>query len=466
MAENRIKLTFFDDYWVDHRPGTARRWFTPEPYSLPPTTLGYGALFFDPTVGKYRLYYETVKDLSNDDDRVLKLLESEDLKSFTQVLADDGSDVIVDYEGHIRGAAVLYDPYDDDPSRRYKRLGMYGMEAPWLSISFSPDGIHWTDRQDIVIQRFISDAENQLFYDPCHEEYVAVVRSAWTDRRISLRTSKDCENWSEPRLVLHPAGSYNNELTHMEHYSLAAHWFDGLFYGMLWRFPADIRSLPGQKGPNCGDISEPELVYSYDGREFLQTTGRPLMERPLPPAPGWAGLAPVDICESPDGEYYYILCMGYSFLHGSPDSNKKYAQMQAEKGHVSKHLIYRIRKDSFCGLESVAEGGLVCIGGMELLADDLTFNLRADCGWVRFGVINSRGKYLDGFSLEDCVPFEFKSGTLVKPQWKAHTLSELLNRRIRLVVELNGAILHSLSATARPCIMHSQRSFSDPQGIR
>ena len=465
MATNRIKLTFFDDYWVDHRPGTVRRWFAPELFSLPPTTLGYGALFFDPSVGKYRLYYETLKDMSNDDDRVLKLLESEDLKTFTQVLADDGSDVIVDYDGRVHGAAVLYDPRDPDPARRYKRIGMCCTEKPWLSVSFSPDGIHWTDRPDIVIQRFFSDAENQIFYDPCHEEYVAVVRSSWGDRRITLRTSKDCENWSEPRLVLHPAGQYNNELTHMEHYSMATRWFDGIFYGLLWRFSADLRGLPGQKGPNSGDVSEPELVYSYDGREFLQTTGKPLMERPLAPTPGWAGLAPVDICESADGEYDYILCMGYSFLHGSPESNKKYAQMQEEKGYSSKHLIYRIRKDSFCGLESVAEGGLVCTGGMELLKDDLTLNLRADLGWVRFGVINSRGEYLEGFSLEDCVPFQFASDTKVSPRWKDHSLRELLNRRIRLVIELNGAILHSLSATARPRIMHAQRSFSDPQGV-
>ena len=38
------------------------------------------------------------------------------------------------------------------------------------------------------------------------------------------------------------------------------------------------------------------------------STGKPLMERPLAPMPGWAGLAPVDICESADGQYYYLLC--------------------------------------------------------------------------------------------------------------------------------------------------------------
>ena len=467
MSTNRIKLTFFDDYWVDYRPGTTRRWFAPECYSRVPSTLGYGSMFYDPAVGKYKLYYETLRDMANDDDRVLKLLESDDLRTFTQVLADDGSDVIVDYNGHVHGAAVLYDPKDPDPARRYKRFGMYGIEnggKGWMCPAFSADGIHWQDCPDIVMQKPFSDAGNYLFYNPCYDDYTAVLRSAWCDRRIALRTSPDCEHWSEPRTVLHPAGQYNNEATHMEHYSMAARWFDGIFYAVLWRFTSDIRRLPGMK-PNCGDVSEPELVYSYDGREFLQTTGKPLMERPLAPMPGWAGLAPVDICESADGQYYYLLCIGYSFIHGSPESNKRLHQLQQERGISSGHLIYRIRKDSFCGLESVAEGGMVYSGLLELLDDDLSFNVRADCGSVRFGICGGRGIFLDGFSLDDCIPFEYSSGTEIVPRWKEHSLKEILGRRVRIVVELNGAILHSISATARPHILQRQKSFNDPQGL-
>ena len=468
MRTNRVKLTFFDDYYVDARPGTHRRWFAPELYCQLPTTLGYGSMFYDPGVGKYRLYYETMRDMANDDDRVLKLLESDDLQAFTPVLADDGSDVIVDYNGHVHGAAILYDPVDPDPARRYKRIGMYGIESgekPWLCPAFSADGIHWEDHPEIVIHRHFSDAENQVFYNPCFQEYTAVIRSAWCDRRITLRTSKDFVHWSEPRTVLHPAGQYNNELTHMEHYSMAAHWFDGLFYGMLWRFECDIRAIPGKRGPNSGDVSEPELVYSYDGREFLQTTGKVLMQRPLPPVRGWAGLAPVDIFESAEGEDYYILCMGYSFLHGSPEGNKRRNAMLQERGISSGHLLYRIRKDSFCGLESVAEGGLVYTELLELLEEDLTFNVRADCGSVRFGIAGGRGQFLEGFSLDDCIPFEYGSGTQIKPRWKEHSLKEILGRRVRLVVELNGAILHSCSVTARPHVLQPQRSFSDPQGL-
>lgn len=466
MSTNRIKLPLFDDYWVDARPGTRRRWFAPELICLPPTTLGYASMFYDPTVGKYRLYYETITDMSHDDDRVLKLLETEDMVHFTQITTDNGSDVIVDYCGHVHGAAVLYDPHDPAPERRYKRCGMYGEKRgeQWLCPSFSADGIHWQDRPDIVIHRHYSDAGNHVFYNPCFDEYCLVLRSSWGDRRIVLKTSRDFEHWSEPRTVLHPDALYHDELIRMEHYSMPAHWFDGIFYGLLWQFGTDMRSVPGRHGMNSGDVSEPELVYSYDGREFLHTNGKPLMERPLAPIPGWAGLAPTDICESADGQYYYLLCLGYSFIHGSPESNKKLNQIQQARGNSSGHVIYRIRKDSFCGIESVS-GGALYTGPIELLADDLTLNLRAECGSVRIGVINSKGEFLKGFSLEDAIPLEYISDVAITPQWREHSLKELIGKRIRLAIDLNGAILHSISATARPHVLQPQHSFYDPQGI-
>ena len=53
----------------------------------------------------------------------------------------------------------------------------------------------------------------------------------------------------------------------------------------------------------------------------------------------------------------------------------------------------------------------------------------------------------------------------MRPRWKDHSLAELLGRQIRLVVELNTAILHALSMTARPYIRQMQRSFARPEGV-
>ena len=41
----------------------------------------------------------------------------------------------------------------------------------------------------------------------------------------------------------------------------------------------------------------------------------------------------------------------------------------------------------------------------------------------------------------------------------------MLNQQVRVVIELNGAVLHAMSATAQPYIVQRQKSFADPQGI-
>ena len=56
MTENRVKLTFFDDFWVDFRPGTTRRWFKPELFTTIYDNGCYGALIYDSERKKYRIF--------------------------------------------------------------------------------------------------------------------------------------------------------------------------------------------------------------------------------------------------------------------------------------------------------------------------------------------------------------------------------------------------------------------------
>ena len=177
------------------------------------------------------------------------------------------------------------------------------------------------------------------------------------------------------------------------------------------------------------------------------------------------GLAPHDLCESSDGQWYYILCSGALFVHGTQDSNKRLHDALQDKPVQPGNPIYRIRKDGFCGIESVGHGGQVVTKGIELLKDDLTFNIRANLGYVRFALMELDGSFIDGFSFDDCIPFEYDDSVEVRPQWKERKLSEVLNRQVRVAVELNTAILHCISATARPHIRQAQRSFADPMGV-
>ena len=82
-----MKLPLFDDSWIDFRTNTKRRWFAPELFSVAPSG-AYSSLIYDPERQVYRLYFEVLIDPANDACRGLKLMESRDMQTFTQVYAD------------------------------------------------------------------------------------------------------------------------------------------------------------------------------------------------------------------------------------------------------------------------------------------------------------------------------------------------------------------------------------------
>ena len=466
--ENLVTLPLFDDYFLDFRPGTRRRWFSPEPYALAP--LGaYCSMLTDPERGLYRVYYETLADYGADGPRDLRLVEGTDPADLRPVEGAYGSNIVFDGDGGLHGSSVLYDPRDPDPARRYKLCCMTrvsrargpGWQHIPVVLSFSADGYAWDHHPEIVVHPFTSDARNTLYYNPVTKRYTLLYRSAAVDRRVSLKTSADLENWSEPRVILHPGAVYNSDAAQTQHYSMTAGWFDGIFYGLVWRYNVGLYDMDFSK---MFGFMEPELVYSFDGEEFSFTSGKPLMERPYPPQPGCMGLAPMDIAPSLDGQWFYILCGGTVFPHGTQENNKKMHDFL--DGRVKMGCpIYRIRRDGFCGLEATCYGAQVITKCLELLKPDLRFNLRSECGWARFALLTPRGEPLPGFSYDDCVPFEFSGGTDVRPVWKEKTLDAALGQQLRIAVELNSSILHSIRATARPFIVQRQTGFGAPYGL-
>ena len=472
MEQHRMKLPLFDDYWIDFRIGTTRRWFAPEPMGAVPGG-PYSSLIYVPEDKKYRIYYEQVVSYKDDDCRVLMCQQSEDLIHFEPLLNDEGGPIIYDGEFGLHGTSVLYDPLDKDPSRRYKLCGMFGMdrakkgESPdWMGveIAFSPDGIHFTRHPECKVFNQTSDALNKLCYNPLDGKYTVFHRAGFVDRRISITRSEDLIHWSRPRIILQPSTNYNDGFTGMQHYSMTGNYFDGIFYGLVWRYNT---SLYDKDFSRMFGFMDTELVYSYDGEEYLYTSGKNLMERPYYPQPGCCGLSPDDMCESADGQSYYILCFGYNKSHGNMKYNIRVTEELRDKNVKlpSGQPLYKIRKDGFCGIESIGDGGLVITKCLALMKDDLSFNIRANLGTARFGIMDMMGNYLEGFSLEDSIPFEYDDSVDVKPQWKEHQLSEVLNKRVRIVVELNTAMLHCITATARPYVRQMQESFAHPEAI-
>ena len=137
------------------------------------------------------------------------------------------------------------------------------------------------------------------------------MRSAFVDRRISMKRSRDLVHWTEPELVLHPSPAYNDGCTQTMFYGMTAKYADGIFYAPVWRYNTCLYDMEYTK---LYGYMEPELYYSYDGLRFMPTSGKAMMPRPEAPAPGCAGLSPNDILESEDGTHNHTqnVTMSYS----------------------------------------------------------------------------------------------------------------------------------------------------------
>ena len=478
-VNNRIKLSFFDDFWLKGKSGTIRRWFEPRYYShFCDSAFGgthYSSLIPDRASGKYRLYYCGFDPL-NEKNCYVALSESSDLKSFDPVnikkassaypahvldIKDRGSDAC---ENGVEGV-VTFDAFDPDPSRRYKLMcypiSQDRKRSADLRMAVSADGLHWELDPDVVAFRGNSDTLNKLYYNPCTEEYSLIHRATHVDRRIALKTTRDFENWTGSKIMLHPGPRFNSDDSITELYGMTAAWHDGIFLGITW--PFRMKFYETLQTPMNGFI-ESELVYSYDGEHFMNTTNRSLVERPNPPLQGCAQTAFTDICESLDGTEY-ILAAWASNVHHSVAQPE---MIKLQNGRAFGAAFYRIRKDGFCGIEGMGAGapGFVLTRGLQLLKDDLSLNVNASCGIARFGVVKDvkqRGaserhdvqphgdvEFYDGFSFDDCVPFIQTDSVNVVPQWKNHTLQELVGKRVHIAVELKFAILHAMTMTARP----------------
>lgn len=467
----KTKLTLFDDYWIDFRPGTVRRWFAPtyenhyrDPYYEGCST---GQILWYPELRKYRMFYNASPDAGKDIDRYLCLAESTDGIHFTpepiypdreekmrHVIHDCSDGKVLDH--------LSYDPMEPDPQKRFKCAALYlpdGMVETAniaLILATSPDGFHWSFDTEHPLHRTTSDADNMLLYNPFTEEYMLFFRAAYVDRRICYKTSKDLKNWSDAVVAIHPGACYNSDGMQMQLYGMVPTYADGLYYGMVQRF---YTSLTDQDYSKMFGFVETELYYSYDGKHYMPTSGQSVAPRPAAPAYGCTQLYLHSLTPTADGRDYLITGSGARIVHGTQETNKELSQLLNHEAFGV--VVYRIRKDGFCGLDGPGIGAKIITKSVQLLEDDLSFNLNAACGYARFGVMDKSGNYLEGFTLEDSQRFTGDS-VEVLPRWNGHSLKELLGQQVRVVVELNNAMLHAISFTGRPYIRRPQESFASP----
>lgn len=107
------------------------------------------------------------------------------------------------------GAGVFKDLHEPDPAKRYKMF-FRGTE---MAVSFSADGLHWSEAIDCPEMDAPGDTHNMAFWAPGLDKYVGITRLKYhvpVDggegrmgvRQVARTESEDFVNWTKVKIVL------------------------------------------------------------------------------------------------------------------------------------------------------------------------------------------------------------------------------------------------------------------------
>ncbi len=339
--------------------------------------------------------------------------------------------------------SVVFDDTDSDDARRYKML-----YYPH-NISFSPDGVSWTNVQKVRVPSRIghSDGLNCLAgWDGNIGRYVAYFRpqvarpdeaidpEGLSIRLIARSESEDLTGWTELETVLAPDG---DDPEGTEFQTIGVFFYEGMYVGLLCvhegfaeerpkRFPYRLPHWPAHSAMlgRCYI----ELVTSRDGIHWNRSEGRvPFLDN----TPGGLDSGVIWPTNSPvvaDDELWFYYGMA---VHGHGLSYTKLPGLA------------RLRRDGFVSLAAGEQAGwvltepVICPGGR------LHVNADARGGELAASVIEEDGFHTPEYAAVRCATLD---GDAVSHRltWIERTdLDPLKDREIRLKFYLRRAELFS-----------------------
>ncbi len=449
-------MLFLDDWFLDARVDVARHLVQPRfvreivpPKSpgRPPRVLWHpGRECYETTVG-YESDRPVVKESTDGltwhtgPRRTLELLGPE--PAGCQL---DPQVVLAPYGGFDVCSPVFDDIWERDPARRYKRLlfpftgtatGGGGIEGGPGLVGCSADGLHWTADARHAWYRVSngSDTLNNLIYDPRGRRWLAFCRRCNCDRRVAMTSSPDLEQWSDPRIIVHPDAL---DPAGLQFYAMPAMYHEGTFIGVAQRYLVPQHDEAEPRWAKMSGKTDGQLVYSYDGDNWLRPTREAFIARSRPGEPGPRGsVYPIQFRREPGR--LLILALGFSQHHGMPAVTTPTAE-------------YELRQDGFCYLEPVGDCGEVHLRAISpAQRGRITLNMQTERhGYVIGRVVDYEtfGGYqaIPGYDFADCVPLN-GDHLAAKLRWKEHAdLSALAGRRVRVELRLYDARLYAVRA--------------------
>ena len=372
------------------------------------------------------------------------------------------------YDGphELTGPAILRDPLDPDPSRRYKMaLWRYNRDhdaatgqelyaskdTPYptgLYTATSPDGIHWTEREQLVHTHADGFGDTYTWMlDTLRKGYRLFGKRLYWDERfdsgkklrgrpgtwVRLRHtcwSPDFASWS-PHVPILPIDE--NDRLRDQVYMNNGFVCDDMYVG----FAQILHALDDWSV----DI---DLVYSRDGEEWQ----RPVAARRILPRgegtswdSGRLAMFPSPPVREDDLLYfYYTAAAEYHKPAAARD-------LPEESRRPEGLCLATLRVDGFAGMRAPTSGQMRT-RPMFVQHPHLTVNVNSAGGAFRVGLLDEGGVALPGFGIEE---MESISVDAIEHhlQWRNRgSISELHGRWISLEIEMQGSELFAVHNTA------------------
>ena len=457
---------FLDDVFIEHTKGLARTLHQPRKHTANPVIRQgqtawneyrsqlYGTVLYFPKERKFKMWYLSGAKLPGR--RPIKLNGQSRIPNFQLVGYAESTDGfkwelprlgLVEYNGsrdnnickiartNVEGIAVLHDPRDADPQRRFKAIyweHSAGPRDPYpgisgISYSYSADGKEWRDDPGNPAIPHGSDTGQQLVWDETLSRYVAFGRFNAGGRKVARSESQDMVRWSKPQLVFSADGE---DRPGTEIYGMGISRYEGLYVGLPWIFHA-----------STSQRIDVQLTMSRDGHAWHRVAGRRVFIPNGAPGSWDAGLiftASQPIQVKDDRIFIFYSASehdhDYDYLHKDPQKGteawlKKFRKVGTSIG------VATLRRDGFVSLDAEAGGGeLITKPLLWPAGKALHWNLDATHGEVEVAVLNAEGTIIPGVTAiergTDKVDCQVLSRQRARP---------LFGRRVRLRVRSKNA---------------------------
>ncbi len=328
------------------------------------------------------------------------------------------NNIIAIGHGNVEGVAVVDEPDDPDPQRRYKAL-FWNQDGPFITqpdgalmlgrdnnpedgiwVSFSPDGIRWTDYEKNPVH-CASDCSHYVVKDPSGEKYLAYGRwlglkvgPEW-QRRVAVMESRNFTEWSKGITVMEADQFDEMPMPDTQIYGMTVDTYEGLYIGGVWMYhrgrdhTMDTQLAVSRDGTHWARVGDNDWHRRPMGRDPIpEDLDRQVWLSLGPEGSGYAGMIRPAANFITRGDEIYIYIGLVEGRHS--DLERKWRPPPTNMPNCLGLAIQR--RDGFVSLDAGAHEGQVTTKPFTLPAADMHLNADASGGTVRAELLDPGGE--------------------------------------------------------------------------